>query len=602
MPLCDSTSSGVKGPVDFTGYWALAKHEQMDEFLKAAGFPWVVRKAALKFGGSAVDVISHSGPLLRVTSLNAKGSWTRSYDVEREVVQRNAEGTLCKTTSWWEGSVFRSRMEGSELGVLESWRFMRGNSMAVRTALRTARGGPEAVMFWFFDRMETLQRHVARGSMGRRSLRQQIEADQRRVEKATRDDTAYIQSVLLDWQRWRSPADDFIHVISPPPMSRPSRVRRRSPGPGSAAAGSPRTMSPLSMSKSPSNDSLSALPAGVEMRSEAKSIRSELSRSRLAESELSNNALDRMARQAAALALAPDGEATSPQAPSGHAVASPPAGPGSSRLGPGFAAQQQQQVAPPSAAHVEAQHGQHAQQGQQSKEFARELTLTYPRSPDGAIPVEPSAASSGAQQGPPATDSLTFRPSTGGSPRLEGDGLAPHGNAPQHAPYPPAPDSDVATRGSLHSAPQHHRSGSAGSAGAVRAAHYKSLSADSTRRGGSTVSGRASPRSTPATSHHLHLTPAEQLMNQRLHEFGDSRGIMAVVPVSTPNDTAEPQLLSMSPEQAEETAAKLRELEADMLLRRQENRRGWSCCGCFVLTWAGDTLPDHLRVWEMTID
>lgn len=28
------------------------------------------------------------------------------------------------------------------------------------------------------------------------------------------------QSVLLDWQRWRSPADDFIHVISPPPMSR----------------------------------------------------------------------------------------------------------------------------------------------------------------------------------------------------------------------------------------------------------------------------------------------------------------------------------------------------------------------------------------------
>lgn len=118
---------------------------------------------------------------------------------------------------------------------------------------------------------------------------------------------------------------------------------------------------------------------------------------------------------------------------------------------------------------------------------------------------------------------------------------------------------------------------------------------------------------------------------------------VAVVPVSTPNDTAEPQLLSMSPEQvglvvrwashgfgveagmkacqtshprlftllfsltslnpqAEETAAKLRELEADMLLRRQENRRGWSCCGCFVLTWAGDTLPDHLRVWEMTID
>jgi hypothetical protein len=71
--------------------------------------------------------------------------------------------------------------------------------------------------------------------------------------------------------------------------------------------------------------------------------------------------------------------------------------------------------------------------------------------------------------------------------------------------------------------------------------------------------------------------------------------------VATPNDTPEPQLLGMSPEQAEETAAKLRELEADMLLRRQEDRRGCTLCGCLVLTLASDTLPEHLRVWEMTL-
>ena len=230
---------------DFTGFWALAKHEGMDEFLRAAGFPWVVRKAALKFGGSAVDLVAHSGPLLKVTSLNAKGSWFREYDVEREVVQRNAEGTMCKTSSWWEGAaggvlplrmaalrahacgccpharrdkqsallvwastwagrqtsrsaphpspaapphpttpppsagrVLRSRMEGSELGVVESWRYLHGASMAVRTALRPARGGPEAVVFWFFDRMETLSRHVARSHGGRSgaSLLQLIES------------------------------------------------------------------------------------------------------------------------------------------------------------------------------------------------------------------------------------------------------------------------------------------------------------------------------------------------------------------------------------------------------------------------------------------
>jgi len=89
-------------------------------------------------------------------------------------------------------------------------------------------------------------------------------------------------------------------------------------------------------------------------------------------------------------------------------------------------------------------------------------------------------------------------------------------------------------------------------------------------------------------------------MALKLHEFLDGRGISAVVPVATPNDTSEPQLLSMSPEQAEETAAKLRELETDMLLRRQENARGITCCG-FVFSREKDTLPDHLRVWEMTL-
>lgn len=91
-------------------------------------------------------------------------------------------------------------MEGSTLGVLESWRYMRGNSMAVRTSLRLqprpsapgsppgaggsvpsaasgggGAGGQEVVMLWFFDRMEALQRHVTRGRVSG-SLLQQIEA------------------------------------------------------------------------------------------------------------------------------------------------------------------------------------------------------------------------------------------------------------------------------------------------------------------------------------------------------------------------------------------------------------------------------------------
>ena len=70
--------------------------------------------------------------------------------------------------------------------------------------------------------------------------------------------------------------------------------------------------------------------------------------------------------------------------------------------------------------------------------------------------------------------------------------------------------------------------------------------------------------------------------------------------VNSPIDTSEPQLLGMSPEQAEETAAKLRELETEMLLRRQDSRHGLTCCG-LVLSRQSSSLPDHLRVWEMSL-
>lgn len=53
--------------------------------------------------------------------------------------------------------------------------------------------------------------------------------------------------------------------------------------------------------------------------------------------------------------------------------------------------------------------------------------------------------------------------------------------------------------------------------------------------------------------------------------------------------------------QAEQTHAKLRELEEEMLLQRQEYRKGVTCCGCFVVSWVSSSLPDHLRTWEMSV-
>lgn len=130
---------------DFTGYWRLLRTENFDEFCRELGFPWVVRRAALRFmgAGSSVDVVEQAGAVMTVTSLNPKGSWTRAYDTSRELMQPNAEGTPCKTTSWWEGRVFHSRMEpppGASFGTLESSRYMRGDFQVVKTGARKQQG------------------------------------------------------------------------------------------------------------------------------------------------------------------------------------------------------------------------------------------------------------------------------------------------------------------------------------------------------------------------------------------------------------------------------------------------------------------------------
>lgn len=164
------------------------------------------------------------------------------------------------------------------------------------------------------------------------------------------------------------------------------------------------------------------------------------------------------------------------------------------------------------------------------------------------------------------SDSLTFRPS--GGVIME---RAPSG-AMQPA-HPPAPESDTATRGSVHGsvpphgAAHHQRTASAGSAAGHRSVHYRGFSADSGRgappcaacahwaagldAAGAwplgiartlvhvsalpphptyTLSSRPPPQaggaSTPAASH-AHLSSTEHLMASRLHEFGDSRGIAA---------------------------------------------------------------------------
>ena len=73
------------------------------------GFPWIVRKTAVKFGSSgATDLVwqSEDGGTMKIVSVNAKGSWQRKLVVGKVVSQRNAVGAMCNTTCWWDGALF----------------------------------------------------------------------------------------------------------------------------------------------------------------------------------------------------------------------------------------------------------------------------------------------------------------------------------------------------------------------------------------------------------------------------------------------------------------------------------------------------------------
>ena len=74
------------------------------------GFPWIVRKTAVKFGSSgAADIVwqSEDGGTMKVVSVNAKGAWQRKLVVGKVLSQRNAAGAMCNTTCWWDGALPR---------------------------------------------------------------------------------------------------------------------------------------------------------------------------------------------------------------------------------------------------------------------------------------------------------------------------------------------------------------------------------------------------------------------------------------------------------------------------------------------------------------
>lgn len=407
--------------------------------MKSLGVPWIVRKAALKFAQNGMEVIRHTGSTINITSLNPKGSWHRVYDTSKTVVGKDVTGKACDITTRWDGSVLCSTLKGSAFGTCETWRYVKGSTMVVKTSFTIPQGDgtKEAMCYWWYERMEVLEQQL--GST-KKMFHKHLAADQKRIDHATRKDTAFMRDILLDWERWESPADEFI-VLEGVTRGSSSLRRQRNPQSRQRSPSTSRSCTPKNMSASPSSSTLNKIPDTAQKNDEISTILSS--------------------------------------------------------------------------------HKHH-------------------------LPVHPIKRAA--------------------SPGLVNDGRHPgmtrrfgsNDNLSDIANIPP---------------------------------HYRSASSES-------MSSMQARKIRDQINKQMNVT--ESHMSHKLNEFVETYGITSVIPVRTPHDTAEPQLLGMSPEQAEETTAKLRELETDMLLRRQEQESSLTCCG-LVISLEKDSLPDHLRVWEMTL-
>ena len=65
--------------------------------LQELEIPWVIRKAMVKYGSQSADVIRHAGGSLRVTTVNAKASWTRDSVDGRTLTQVRGTSS-CRTS------------------------------------------------------------------------------------------------------------------------------------------------------------------------------------------------------------------------------------------------------------------------------------------------------------------------------------------------------------------------------------------------------------------------------------------------------------------------------------------------------------------------
>jgi len=184
---------------DFTGHWKQVKNENADAYLKVMGAPYVVRRVAVPIMGRSTDIVKQAGDLQVVTTINAKGAWTRKYIIGKEIEQKNAEGDDTVATCWWDTEdgklMHKSKLVGGKRGVSESYRYYDGGLMVIKS-ITHCKNGKQAWMLWFFESIEQPSRSDKYIS-AKKKLKQ-ITKEQKLIAEITEKQTEEMQAAMKD--------------------------------------------------------------------------------------------------------------------------------------------------------------------------------------------------------------------------------------------------------------------------------------------------------------------------------------------------------------------------------------------------------------------
>lgn len=174
------------------------KNENADGYLKTMGAPFVLRRVVVPVMGRSTDIVKQAGDLQVVTTINAKGAWTRKYIIGQEVKQKNAEGDDTVATTWWERvdgkMAHKSKMSGGKRGLSESWRWFDGGLMVVKSIVH-CKNGKEAWMLWYFESIEPVRNE---NFLSAKEKLKKITKEQKLIAEITEKQTEEMKAAMKD--------------------------------------------------------------------------------------------------------------------------------------------------------------------------------------------------------------------------------------------------------------------------------------------------------------------------------------------------------------------------------------------------------------------